>query len=335
MMNGSVIKVIAVSIAVPIILVAIAGYIISRLSPWPMILTRRFQEDRNAAFVNSSLERFVPSGVAAKRNLKYDPEDSNARLDVYYPAVAEGTDKTLPTIIWMHGGSWTTGSKDYLANYLKILASKGFSVVGVDYTLAPAKLYPTPLLQLNKALYFLQQRRAELHINPSRLFLAGDSAGAQIAAQFANIVTSAPYAAKVGIVPAVEPNQLRGVILHCGVYDAELVHYKRDGVLWAYFGTKDFETDPRFAQFSVAGQITAKFPATFVSAGNDDTLASQSYLFADNLAKQGVYVDRLFFPENYSPKVWHDFQFFLETEAARLALARTVAFIFGRLGSET
>ena len=48
----------------------------------------------------------------------------------------------------------------------------------------------------------------------------------------------------------------------------------------------------------------------FISVGNDDALAPQSYLFAEVVAKQGVPVDRLFFSQDYTPAVRHQFSSF-------------------------
>jgi acetyl esterase len=42
-------------------------------------------------------------------------------------------------------------------------------------------------------------------------------------------------------------------------------------------------------------------------------------------------VDQLFFPQDHTPKVWHQFQFSLDTEAARLALERSIDFMSARL----
>lgn len=69
--------------------------------------------------------------------------------------------------------------------------------------------YPTPTRQVNQALAYLVKHADEYDIDPTRIFLAGDSAGAQIAGQMANLVTSPSYAAKVGIVPTVDPSALK------------------------------------------------------------------------------------------------------------------------------
>jgi acetyl esterase len=90
-------------------------------------------------------------------------------------------------------------------------------------------------------------------------------------------------------------------------------------------------SDPRISQYSVARHVTPEFPSMFISAGNEDEFAPQSYLFADNVAAQGFMVDRLFLPQAYLPKVWHQFQFSLDTEAGRLASERSIDFISARL----
>lgn len=312
-------------------LLAVAAYTAFQVSPWPSVLLRRVEWNRGGITMNNALQKYVPANVVSRLNLEYDKTDNDARLDVFYPSLVEGTDRLLPTIVWVHGGSWISGSKDYIANYLRILASRGFTVVGVDYTLAPAMTYPTPVRQVNAAIAFINRNGSALHADQSRLFLAGDSAGAQIAAQLANVISSTSYAADVGVVPSVQRSQLKGVVLHCGSYDSKFGNFKRNGVLWAYFGTKDFISDPRLSQFNIARHITPEFPPMFISVGNDDPFAPHSYLMAENVAAQGVFVDRLFFPQDYTPKLWHEFQFSLDLEAGRLALERSLRFMNERL----
>jgi acetyl esterase len=313
------------------ILCIIAGYTAFQVSPWPSTLIWRRGWDRGGIATARALEKYVPAGVAAQLNEQYDPTDSDARLDVFSPAFVQETGGMLPTVLWMHGGSWISGSKDHVANYLRILASKGFTTVGVNYTLAPAQTYPTPVLQANAALAYIEKNASRLHVDSSKFFLAGDSAGAQIAAQLANAISVPSYAKDVGITPSISRSQLRGAVLHCGTYEVQLANFSRTGVLWAYFGTKDFMKDPRIQQFSVARSITKEFPPVFLSSGNADALAPQSHLFASIAAKQGVVVDRLFFPPDHKPLVFHEFQFDLGSEAGRVALDRSVQFMVDQL----
>ncbi|MPZ41591.1 MAG: alpha/beta hydrolase fold domain-containing protein, partial [Rhizobiales bacterium] len=292
--------------------------------------------DRGGIAIAAALDKHVPAGVTARRDERYDTNDPVALLDVYFPSSVDTIDRMLPAIVWVHGGGFISGNKDQIANYLKILAARGYTAIGVNYSLAPGSTYPTPIKQVNAALAYLQKNASRLHIDPSKLFLAGDSAGAQIAAQTANVISSPGYAHALGMAPAIARSQLRGVILYCGLYDPRIVSV--DGpfgglvrsVAWSYFGVRDFFKDPRLAQFSVVGNLTADFPPIFISVGNDDPLAPQSHLLAKTAVKLGVPVDSLFFLDGYKPPLPHEYQFNLDVDAGRAALERTVQFLNDR-----
>jgi acetyl esterase len=300
-----------------VIVLAIAIFTASQVSPWSSALNYR-------------LYRLTMPHVAARLNERYDTSNPDAVLDVYYPSEVENTDRSLPTIVWVHGGAFRAGSKDGIADYLKILAAKNYTLVGVNYSLAPAKIYPTPILQVNAALAFLEKNAARLHVDASKLFLAGDSAGAQIAAQLAVVISNSAYADQMGVTPSIDRRQLKGVILHCGLYDLRGGGETRASIARTYLGNEDFLNDPRLEEFSVVRNITADFPPMFISVGNADRLESQSQLLADTATKLGISVDSLFFPNGYTPPLPHEYQFSLGSEAGRLALDRTVRFLAGR-----
>ncbi|HTC15807.1 MAG TPA: hypothetical protein VK695_08390 [Steroidobacteraceae bacterium] len=53
-----------------------------------------------------------------------------------------------------------------VGNYLRIFAAHGYTSVALDYSLAPAHTYPTPLRQANQALAFLVSQVTRLHVDP-------------------------------------------------------------------------------------------------------------------------------------------------------------------------
>lgn len=313
----------------------VAGYLALQYSPWPTAIAIRLAFDLGGASTSRALEKHVPPGVAAQRDLRYDAGDADALLDVYYPAAIDGTGKAQLTVVWVHGGGWIAGSKNQIANYMRILAARGFTVAAVDYSLAPAKLYPTPIRQVNAALGYLTRNAQRLHVDPERLVLAGDSAGAQIAAQVANLVSVPAYAEATGVPPAIRRRQLVGVILNCGAYEVgaepydELFSFHK-AMVWAYHGRRNFAADPAFAPFSVLRYVTSTFPPAFISAGNADPLLRHSVELAGALRRAGVQVDSLFFPADRKPPLPHEYQFNLDTDAGREALDRTLAFLASR-----
>src|SRR6266581_8428356 len=108
----------------------------------------------------------------------------------------------------------------------------------------------------------LLSNAADLNIDPGAVVLAGDSAGAQIAAQLANITTEPTYARQVGIAPTLKAQQLAAVLLLSGAYDIESVDFEGDyrwflkTVLWAYSGTRDFMSNEKFRLVSVTHYVT-------------------------------------------------------------------------------
>jgi len=303
-----------------------------RLSPWPRALLVRRAFTKDGIAKNAAMAGLVPPGVSTLTDRQYAAGDGDAKLDVYFPSSVEGSATGLPTIVWVHGGAWLAGDKSELSNYLKILASHGFTVVGVNYSLAPRATFPRPVVQLGEALRYLQDNAQELHIDPSRMLIAGDSAGAQISSQYGLIVSDPGYAAKIGIQPALEPSQLRGLILCCGPYDAGAVNMNGafggflNIVMWSYSGTRDFATDPQFALLSTKNFVTSAYPPVFITGGNGDPLTPQSKALADTLSRLGVTVDTLFFSDGHEPRLPHEYQFVLDNPDGKLALERIVSF---------
>jgi acetyl esterase/lipase len=98
-------------------------------------------------------------------------------------------------------------------------------------------------------------------------------------------------------------------------------------VQWSYSGRRDFARDSRGATLVVTNFLTSAFPPTFISVGNGDSLAPQSYALADALRGDGVRVDALFFARDYRPQLPHEYQFYLDSDEGRLALKRSQAFL--------
>jgi acetyl esterase/lipase len=297
------------------------------LSPWPSIAIVRAIFDSGAEAASAKLAKHVPAAVTT-RTLRYAPNGPDAVLDIHRPAAVRAG---APTIVWIHGGGFVSGRRSDITNYAKVLAGHGFTVVNLDYTIAPEAHYPGPIRQVNEALAFLTRNGAALGIDPQRLVLAGDSAGAQIAAQTAAVITNPDYAAAVGVKPGTTAANLAGVLLYCGVYDISGMG-KDGGVLgwfvqsagWAYSGKRDWRGDALFKTMTVAPHVTAAFPPAFISAGNADPLGPQSVAMARALEAAGVKVEQLFFPPGYQPPLGHEYQFDLDTDAGRLALTKSV-----------
>jgi acetyl esterase/lipase len=296
------------------------------LTPWPSALHLRHGFDEDGDQTAQKLAPYVPSGITAILDQRYDSGTSDVALDVYHP---EGT-QPRTTVVWIHGGGWLAGNKEQMANYGRILAARGFTVAMVGYSLAPGATYPTPVRQVNTALGYLARNAGRLGVDPSRLVLAGDSAGSQIALQVATLIVQPAYAQTIGIQPTITRDQLAGLLLYCGIYRMEKADEEISVLAteyWAYSGTRNFLRDPQFATAWVMDRVNGDFPPAFISVGNGDHLRPQSIALADALEKNGVRVDRLIFPEDHAPKLGHEYQFEFDRPEARQALDRSVNFL--------
>jgi acetyl esterase/lipase len=156
------------------------------VSPRPAALVVRRVFAVGGAKTAEALDRHAPGDVIALLDERYRDEP-DMLLDVYRPASATSP---LPLLLRVHGGGFVGGAKEELAGYFKLLAHAGYVVVGPRYSLAPERHYPTPPRQMMHALGYLISISDRLLIDADRIALAGDSAGAHIAAQLAAVVTA-------------------------------------------------------------------------------------------------------------------------------------------------
>jgi acetyl esterase len=102
-------------------------------------------------------------------------------LRIYRPRDTDG--ERLPVLVYFHGGGWVSGdprqSEWWCAG---VSAQARMTVVSVDYRLAPEHPYPTPPEDCYAATTWVAEHADELDVDPSRLAVAGDSAGGNLAA---------------------------------------------------------------------------------------------------------------------------------------------------------
>ena len=308
-----------------------------RISPWPGAMLIRSVFESGAEKVRVAMAKHQPAKpITAITNQAYRPNDKDALLDVFYP---EGTTAKLPVVIWTHGGAWISGSKDQDAPYFKLLAAEGYTVIAPNYSRGPEKQYPTAIYQLNDAYTYIMQNADRFHADTNNIVFAGDSAGSQLSSQMAGMITNPAYAEFVGITPTLKPQQLKGVVLNCGIYNMlgltepdptlpQIIGWGDDVSVWAYTGTKDFERSSAIKEMSSIKFVTSDFPATYITGGNADPLTNgQSKPMSAKLKSLGVQVQELYYPANHEPKLPHEYQFNLDNADGQNAFKETVAFI--------
>ena len=223
----------------------------------------------------------IPANVSQCCNISYGPHGTWNTLDVYFP---NGTATPLPTIVSIHGGAYVYGSKEIYRRYCMDLARRGFSVVNFNYRLAPKWKFPAPLEDTNLVLEWLYRNAAQYHLDPDRVILLGDSAGAQLSSQYAAIATNPQYAQLFSF--RVPPVQIRALGLNCGLYNPkELIHGQMRSLARDYLGKLLDSDDPRFL---VTEAITQDYFPTFLMTSHHDFLRSCMEPMAKLLESKGV-----------------------------------------------
>jgi len=198
-------------------------------------------------------------------------------------------------IVYFHGGGWVVGSRDThhtVAAYLA--ADTGCAVASVEYRMAPEFPFPAPCDDAIEALLWLAEQRVRLGFEPGFLAVAGDSAGAHLAAQAAS---QASARARPGLVdaqllvypaavPAFSSESYRAFAAGPGLTRDEMAWY------WSQFiGAEALSQGARLedTRIHLMGAAPEHMPpATVVVVAAHDVLRDDGLAYADYLVRYGA-----------------------------------------------
>ncbi|OZA57295.1 MAG: hypothetical protein B7X78_09490, partial [Sphingomonadales bacterium 39-62-4] len=133
--------------------------------------------------LNKPMQMGPPPAVAHVRDIALDLPGRTIGSRFYVP---EGAGENPALVLFYHGGGWVIGDlESHDATARALARASGAAVLAVDYRLAPETKFPGPLDDCYDALLWAVAHAAELGIDPSRLAVAGDSAGGNLAAAVA------------------------------------------------------------------------------------------------------------------------------------------------------
>jgi acetyl esterase/lipase len=140
----------------------------------PTVTDIRAEHDRDALVVSGPGPR-----LARVADLVIDGPHGWLPLRAYAPSAEPG----LPVVAYLHGGGWTVGSIASFDGVARTLAAaSGALVVSIGYRLAPEHAFPVPVDEAVAVLRWLAEHADTLGGDGTRLAVAGDSAGANLAA---------------------------------------------------------------------------------------------------------------------------------------------------------
>lgn len=233
-----------------------------------------YERDRNKA---------VPEGLKIIKDVSYSDYGDFSLLDIYMPEDAVGE---LPVIVHTHGGAFCYGSKEVYQFYCMSLAKQGFAVVNYNYRLSYEYSFPAPIEDLNQLLTWLAIHAQEYGLNTEQMFLAGDSAGANISYVYMTLYSNPEYGKLFALtVPKVK---LLGGLLNCGPYDfvaAEHNEQQQIDLVDAYYQKPYSNYGALIDAFSF---VNDNFPPCYVMTANKDFFKEEALKLDEKLSALGV-----------------------------------------------
>jgi acetyl esterase/lipase len=229
----------------------------------------------------------LPPGVKVLRNLEYVPGGhERQKLDLYLPEKADGP---LPVVVWVHGGAWRGGSKDFCPGVF--LVPKGFAVASINYRLSQHAAFPAQIEDCKAAIRWLRAQAKKDHLDPDHVGVWGASAGGHLVALLGTTGDMKQLEGKDGNLD--QSSKVQCVVDWFGPTDFRKVTKGADdpkSVLGQLFGGPPSKEKEKAALASPVAHVHKGCPPFLIMHGDQDKLVplSASKHLAEALKKANV-----------------------------------------------
>jgi len=263
-----------------------------------------------------------PAADIEDRVIPVGPTGST-RIRIIRPQGAHGV---LPVVMYFHGAGWVMGDVNTHDRLVRQLAEGArAAVVFVDYERSPEARYPVAIEQDYAATKYVAEHAAELNVDASRLAVAGDSVGGNMAA-----VVSLMAKERQG--PAIKFQLLFYPVTDTNFDNGSYNEFAngpwltKDAMKWfwnAYLPVGTNRKDIHIAPLQATLEQLKDLPAALVITDENDVLRDEGEAYAAKLAKAGVPVTQV----RYLGTI-HDFVMLnglADTSAAKAAVKQASA----------
>ena len=245
--------------------------------------------------------------VTRRDDIVFAEHDGVRLLGNFY--APKGLDKA-PALVAVHGGGWQIGDRKFYSNWGPYLARNGFAVFAIEYRLMKpgVKTYPGSVYDTKAAVQYVRAKAGDFGIDPDRIGMIGDSAGAHLSALVAlageEPAFSSQYRSEAS---AALPAKVKAVVGFYGVYDMlaqwqhDLVTRPRDNISEKYLSAAPHTNRKVFFEASPISYATADRNSTrflLIHGDHDDIVdpATQSAAFLLALKQAGFFVRTVVIP---------------------------------------
>jgi acetyl esterase/lipase len=226
--------------------------------------------------------------------------------DLYLP---KGTGR-VPVLVAAHGGGWQLGDRKFYRHWGNYLAKHGYAVFAIEYRLMKPGLgtWPGVVGDCKAAVQFVRARSGDLGLDPGRVGMLGDSAGAHLSALVALAGDEPPFSGQYPDDPhAAVPARVTAVIGFYGVYDMaaqwehDQISRPRDSVTEKLLGGPPIISRKTFFEASPLSYATVDKNSTrfLLIYGREDDIvdpATQSEKFLTALKQAGFFARTIVVP---------------------------------------
>jgi len=231
-----------------------------------------------------------PVSVASVENGSLPGPTGPLPFRIYAPKPS--TNGRQPACVYFHGGTGVFGSIETHDSLCRVIANEsGYRVISIDYRLAPEHKFPAAVYDCYAATQWVTDHAERLEIDDTRIAVAGDSAGATLAAAVCQLAAERR-----------QPKIALQVLL-CPVLDVSRKTHSRRAFASGYFldatvidwaltqlclpGT-DLK-DPRLSP--IYGRLGAHLPPAQIHTAEFDPFCSEGQIYARLLRRAGVSVE--------------------------------------------
>ena len=212
------------------------------------------------------------------------------QLDLYLPTNYREVEK-LPVLVWIHGGSWQSGSKKGMPG--KHFTEHGYACVSINYRLVQQAAFPAQIEDCKAAIRWLRANARTYHLDPNRIGVWGASAGGHLVA----LLGTTPHKKEFDVGENLD--QSSAVQAVCDIFGpTDLIAFadfmpliaSKGGVLGRLLGGTVSEKRELAVLASPIFHITKECPPFLIVHGSKDWVVPifQSERFYDALQKAGV-----------------------------------------------
>ena len=280
-------------------------------------------------------------GIVRIENLAYSDISKDYTVgDLYFKKDILADGQKHPVLLYIHGGGFIAGDKEYRVTNSEYFADKGFFVFNINHRMPPDVALPENINDCIDALNFLEEISKFYNIDTDRIIISGDSSGAYetsfvAASVFDEELRDALHIKKAKFRPA-------ALALMCGLYD---LHKLMDGPAMVGIVPEmcsmilDFKLDRKMKNHTEYENIDYISPINFVNkdwcpvfitwAKEDFMCVDQGEPLADTLEENGVTVYR-HMVEGFRNN--HCYHLNLYRKTAKKCMNTCVNFLYDTLG---